>query len=140
MPTLLCHRLVVDGDRIVGYRLRMPDQKRAAVEAFRSPRTTGWSPAGDSYNDAAMLDAADAGFWFHAPAVDRRAAPRFPACDDYPSCSTRSPPHWPGESADLDGGAVGQAVGLGERRRRRRRLRPLNTLNATAPPTMMIST
>ena len=29
MPTLLCHRLVVDGDRIVDYRLRMPDQKRA---------------------------------------------------------------------------------------------------------------
>src|SRR3954454_14986782 len=31
MPTLLCHRLVVDGDRIVGYRLRIADQKRAAV-------------------------------------------------------------------------------------------------------------
>ena len=32
---VLCHRLVVDGDRIAGYRLRMPEQKRAAVEAFR---------------------------------------------------------------------------------------------------------
>jgi phosphoserine/homoserine phosphotransferase len=39
--------------------------------------------AGDSYNDAAMLDAADAGFWFHAPASIAAEFPTFPACDDY---------------------------------------------------------
>ena len=35
MPTILCHQLIVRDDRIVDYRLRMPDQKRHAVNAFR---------------------------------------------------------------------------------------------------------
>lgn len=65
-PTLLCHRLVVDGDDIVDYRLRMPDQKRHAVEAFQGLNYRVIA-AGDSYNDTAMLLAADAGFLFHAP-------------------------------------------------------------------------
>ena len=36
MPTLLCHRLIVENDRIVDFELRQVDQKRHAVEAFRS--------------------------------------------------------------------------------------------------------
>lgn len=82
MPTLLCHRLVVDGDRIVDYRLRMADQKRHAVRSMQSLNYRVVA-AGDSYNDASMLDAADAGFWFHAPASIVEQFPRFPACDDY---------------------------------------------------------
>ncbi len=66
MPTLLCHRLVVDGDRIVDYRLRLPNQKEAAVRAVQSLNYRVVA-GGDSYNDLAMLRAADAGFWFHAP-------------------------------------------------------------------------
>ena len=54
MPTLLCHRLVVDGDRIVDYRLRMPDQKEAAVRAVQSLNYRVVA-GGDSYNDLAML-------------------------------------------------------------------------------------
>ena len=34
MPTIFCHRLVVEDDRIVDYRLRQPDQKRCAVQAL----------------------------------------------------------------------------------------------------------
>src|SRR5207249_3443377 len=34
-PTLLCHRLVVENDRIVDYQLRVPEQKQRAVAAFR---------------------------------------------------------------------------------------------------------
>ncbi len=34
-PTLLCHRLVVENDRIVDYRLRVPEQKQRAVAAFK---------------------------------------------------------------------------------------------------------
>ena len=82
MPTILCHRLVVDDDRIVDYRLRMPDQKRHAVEAFRSLRYRVVA-AGDSYNDSSMLAAADAGFWFHAPATIVAEFPQFPATDTY---------------------------------------------------------
>jgi phosphoserine / homoserine phosphotransferase len=81
-PTLLCHRLVVEGDRIVDYRLRMPDQKRHAVEALRGLNYRVIS-AGDSYNDTAMLIAADAGFLFHAPDNVRTEFPQFPALDEY---------------------------------------------------------
>jgi phosphoserine/homoserine phosphotransferase len=81
-PTIFCHRLVVDGERITGYRLRMPDQKRAAVEAFRSLHYRVVA-AGDSYNDTSMLLAADAAFLFHAPANVVADFPQLPAIDGY---------------------------------------------------------
>jgi phosphoserine / homoserine phosphotransferase len=82
MPTILCHRLVVEGDRIVDYRLRQPDQKRCAVEAFHGLQYRVIA-AGDSYNDTAMLGAADHGFLFHAPHNVRAEFPQFPAVDEY---------------------------------------------------------
>jgi phosphoserine / homoserine phosphotransferase len=82
MPTLLCHRLIVRDDRIVGYQLRMPDQKKHAVNAFRGLNYRVVA-AGDSYNDAAMLGAADAGFWFHAPDNITAQFPSFPANHTY---------------------------------------------------------
>ena len=81
-PTLLCHRLVVDDDRIVDYRLRMPDQKRCAVRALHGLNYRVIA-AGDSYNDTAMLAEADAGFLFHAPDSIKAQFPQFPAIDDY---------------------------------------------------------
>ncbi|MGA0916317.1 MAG: bifunctional phosphoserine phosphatase/homoserine phosphotransferase ThrH [Ilumatobacteraceae bacterium] len=65
-PTIMCHRLVVQDDRVTDYQLRQQDQKRRAVEAFRS---IGFSivAAGDSYNDLSMLRAADHGMLFRAP-------------------------------------------------------------------------
>jgi phosphoserine / homoserine phosphotransferase len=81
-PTLLCHRLVVEDDRIVGYELRTPDQKRHAVEALRSLNYRVIA-AGDSYNDTAMLAAADTGFLFHAPENVKSQFPQFTAIDDY---------------------------------------------------------
>jgi len=82
MPTLLCHRLVVEDDRIVDYALRMPDQKRHAVNALRGLNYRVVA-AGDSYNDAAMLGAADAGFWFHAPDTIAQQFPQFPTNHTY---------------------------------------------------------
>jgi phosphoserine/homoserine phosphotransferase len=79
-PTLLCHRLEITDGRISGYRLRMPDQKRAAVEALRSLNYRVIS-AGDSYNDTSMLLAADAGFLIHAPENVRAEFPQLPAVD-----------------------------------------------------------
>ena len=82
-PTLFCHRLVVDvGGRIVGYRLRMTDHKRAAVEAFRTLQFRVVA-AGDSFNDISMLSAADAGILFRAPDHIARDFPQFPAVTDY---------------------------------------------------------
>lgn len=65
-PTIMCHQLIVDGDRIVGYQLRQNDQKRKAVEAFQSLNFKILA-AGDSYNDTTMLGAASAGFLFRSP-------------------------------------------------------------------------
>jgi phosphoserine/homoserine phosphotransferase len=82
MPTVLCHRLVVEDDRIVGYRLRQRDQKRRAVQALHALEYRVVA-AGDSYNDTAMLAEADAGFLFHAPPNVIAEFPGFPALDDY---------------------------------------------------------
>ncbi|MBI4932633.1 MAG: bifunctional phosphoserine phosphatase/homoserine phosphotransferase ThrH [Actinobacteria bacterium] len=82
MPTILCHQLIVRDDRIVDYALRMPDQKRHAVNALRGLNYRVIA-AGDSYNDAAMLGAADAGFWFHAPDTIAGQFPQFPANHTY---------------------------------------------------------
>jgi phosphoserine/homoserine phosphotransferase len=65
-PTIMCHQLLVDGDRITGYQLRQQDQKRKAVEAFQSLNFKILA-AGDSYNDTTMLGAASAGFLFRSP-------------------------------------------------------------------------
>lgn len=82
MPSLFCHRLIVDNDRIVDYELRMADQKRHAVDAFRSLNYRILA-AGDSYNDTAMLAAADHGFLFRAPENVIREFTRFRALSDY---------------------------------------------------------
>ncbi len=81
-PAILCHRLVVEDDRITDYRLRMVDPKRNAVEAFHSLNYRVVA-AGDSYNDTTMLLAADAGFLFHAPPNVVAEFPQLPALDTY---------------------------------------------------------
>ncbi|NBU54619.1 MAG: bifunctional phosphoserine phosphatase/homoserine phosphotransferase ThrH [Acidimicrobiia bacterium] len=82
MPTILCHRLIVADDRITGYELRMPDQKRQAVKALRNLNYRIFA-AGDSYNDTTMLAEADAGFLFHAPDNVKAEFAHFPAFDEY---------------------------------------------------------
>ena len=81
-PLLLCHTLVVEGDRLADYRLRLADQKARAVEAFQSMNYRVVA-AGDSYNDMAMLAAADAGILFRAPANVRAEHPQYACCTDY---------------------------------------------------------
>lgn len=82
-PSLLCHRLDIDAEGFVkGWRLRMPDQKRAAVNALKALNFQVLA-AGDSYNDTAMLGAADAGFFFHPPAAIVAQFPQFPVTESY---------------------------------------------------------
>jgi len=81
-PTLLCHKLVVENDRIVDYRLRIRDQKREAVAAFKRMNYLVIS-AGDSYNDTAMLLAANAGFLIHAPENVKKEFPQFKAVESH---------------------------------------------------------
>lgn len=82
MPTLLCHTLIIENDRIVNYKLRTPDQKRKAVAAFKSLNYRVIA-AGDSFNDTTMLGEADAGFLFHAPDNIKEQFPQFKAVDEY---------------------------------------------------------
>jgi len=81
-PTLFCHRLIVDNDRITGYQLRVSDQKMKAVAALKLLNYRVIS-AGDSYNDIAMLKEADQGFLIHAPANVKRDFPQFPVADSH---------------------------------------------------------
>jgi len=81
-PTLLCHKLVVENDRITGYTIRQPDPKRCSVRAFRSLEYKILA-AGDSYNDVSMLEEADAGFFFKAPDNVRADYPQYAAAEDY---------------------------------------------------------
>ena len=82
MPTLFCHRLIVENDRITDFELRQVDQKRHAVEAFKALNYRIVA-AGDSYNDTAMLGAADAGFLFHAPDNVIKEFPQYRAINDF---------------------------------------------------------
>ena len=82
-PTLLCHKLVVEDDRIVDYKLRVPEQKQRAVAAFKLLNYNVVS-AGDSFNDTAMLTEAHVGFLFHAPDNVKKQFPQFKAVDEYP--------------------------------------------------------
>jgi phosphoserine/homoserine phosphotransferase len=77
-PTLFCHRLVVENDRIAGYQLRQPNQKQKSVAALKSLNYHVIS-AGDSYNDTAMLGEANVGFLIHAPENVKREFPQFKA-------------------------------------------------------------
>ena len=80
-PTLLCHRLITDDSgRVVDYKLRQKDPKRASVQAFHSLNYRVLA-AGDSYNDTTMLGEADVGFLIHAPQKVIDEFPQFQALD-----------------------------------------------------------
>ena len=81
-PTLFCHKLIVKNGRIVDYKLRVPDQKKKAVAAFKSLNYHVIS-AGDSYNDTAMLGEANAGFLIHAPENVKKEFPQFKAVESH---------------------------------------------------------
>ncbi len=82
-PTLFCHSLEVDDSgRVTGYRLRQENAKEKAIRALKSLnfQTIGM---GDSYNDTAMLKAADHGILFRPPQNVIDEFPQFPVCGDY---------------------------------------------------------
>ena len=81
-PTLLCHRIIVENDRITGYHLRIPEQKQRAVAALKLLNYNVIS-AGDSFNDTAMLIEAHVGFLIHAPANVKRQFPQFEAVESH---------------------------------------------------------
>ena len=82
-PTLFCHELVADeAGRVRDYRLRMRDQKREAVKAFKALNFHTIA-AGDSYNDTTMLGEAHAGILFCPPANVIADFPQYPVTKTY---------------------------------------------------------
>jgi phosphoserine/homoserine phosphotransferase len=98
-PTLFCNSLEVDtSSRVTGYRLRIEDGKRRAVEALRALNFRVVA-AGDSYNDTTMLRAADAGILFRPPANVVADFPQFPVTTTYPELEAAFVRHAAGEIA-----------------------------------------
>jgi phosphoserine/homoserine phosphotransferase len=82
-PMLLCHRLSVDAKgRIVDIRLRQDDPKRHSVLAFQSLKYKVIA-VGDSYNDATMLQTADAGVLYRPPQRVLDEFPELPVAQSY---------------------------------------------------------
>ena len=81
-PTILCHNLVIQEDRITDYKLRQPNQKQEAVKAFKSLNYKVVA-GGDSFNDTTMLGEADKGFLFHSPKNVQELFPQFQAVEEY---------------------------------------------------------
>jgi phosphoserine/homoserine phosphotransferase len=82
-PTLFCNQLEIDrSGRIVNYHMRMQNPKKHAVAALKSLNFFTMA-AGDSYNDTAMLNEADVGFFFRPPDHLPKEFPRFPVTQNY---------------------------------------------------------
>lgn len=82
-PTLFCNQLEIDpGGRVVNYHMRMQNQKKHSVAAFKSLNFFTLA-AGDAYNDTAMLGEADAGFFFRPPDHLPKEFPQFPVTQTY---------------------------------------------------------
>jgi phosphoserine/homoserine phosphotransferase len=76
-PTLFCHSLNVKNDKVIGYKLRQRDSKKQAVLALRDLNFMVVA-AGDSYNDTAMLGAANAGILINPPPNVVSEFPQYP--------------------------------------------------------------
>lgn len=67
-PMIWCNDLIVGENGIIeGYRMRLNDGKRQAIEALKELNFRTFA-AGDSYNDLTMIHTADGGCLFRAPA------------------------------------------------------------------------
>ncbi|MBI5590168.1 MAG: bifunctional phosphoserine phosphatase/homoserine phosphotransferase ThrH [Deltaproteobacteria bacterium] len=82
-PTLFCHSLTIDASgMIASYDLR---QQRAKEKTTLAMKNLNYQiiAMGDSYNDIAMLKAADKGLLFRPPENVIREFPEFPVTHDY---------------------------------------------------------
>lgn len=81
-PTIFCHNLVLDGNKVTGFQLRQDDQKKESVAALQSLNYKVLA-AGDSYNDTTMLGQADKGILFRAPDNVIEEFPQYNSCVEY---------------------------------------------------------
>ncbi|MCG8568062.1 MAG: bifunctional phosphoserine phosphatase/homoserine phosphotransferase ThrH [Desulfobacterales bacterium] len=87
-PALLCHNLTIDETgRITQYNLRINNQKKEAVDAFKAMNynVIGF---GDSYNDIGMIQSANKGFFFRPPESVTTDFPDVPIVREYSELKT----------------------------------------------------
>lgn len=76
-PTIFCHNLIIENDKIVNYKLRIKDQKTETVRRFKELNFNTIA-AWDSFNDTWMLNEANFGF-FYKPG--KKATDAFPTIE-----------------------------------------------------------
>ena len=82
-PNVFCHHLnVSDKGKVLGYKLRINNQKKAAVKAFKALNFEVFA-VGDSYNDIDMLKEADLGILFMASEALKKEYPKFLSTSNY---------------------------------------------------------
>ncbi len=87
-PTLLCHNLTIDGQgNIIGYNIRINNQKAMAVKALESLNYHVIA-FGDSYNDIGMIQEASQGFFFDPPDSVSTDYPNIPVTRNYQELKT----------------------------------------------------
>ena len=78
---LLCHKLKIENDYIVGYEKRQIEPKKNVVKAFKSMNYECFC-IGDSYNDIQMIDESDGAFIF-APEEVKASRPDIISFESY---------------------------------------------------------
>ena len=82
-PNVFCHHLnVSDKGKVLCYKLRINNQKKAAVKAFKALNFEVFA-VGDSYNDIDMLKEADLGILFMASGALKKEYPKFLSTSNY---------------------------------------------------------
>ena len=81
-PTIFCHNLIIENNKIVDYKLRIKDQKTHAVKKFKELNFLTIA-AWDSFNDTGMLNEADFWFFFKPGKKATDAFPTIEIANDY---------------------------------------------------------
>ena len=81
-PSMICHHLEIEGEKLKGYSLRQLENKKRVVQTFKALKYRVFA-AGDSYNDIQMLTEADLGVFFQAPEHIKNEFPKINCVENY---------------------------------------------------------
>ena len=81
-PSIICHHLEIEGEKLKGYSLRQLENKKRVVQTFKALKYRVFA-AGDSYNDIQMLTEADLGVFFKAPEHIKNEFPKINCVENY---------------------------------------------------------
>jgi len=87
-PTLFCHNLQIESGLITGYKIRIKDPKRKAVQHFHELNFSTFA-TGDSYNDVGMIQEANHACFFRAPENVLRDYPEYKGVNEFSELKER---------------------------------------------------